>query len=291
MRRPRVLVVYKKSAYQVYAVERKEKKVRALLRQNTASTRILMDAHDQHEASLRRVMDSCAAAGVDVHPVYRAHMRRVTNVDLVVTVGGDGTLLDASHKVDGVPMLGVNSNPARSVGFLTGVNADTFPNVLNAILDGKMKPLELLRLDVAVNGKSARVPVLNDVLYCHVNPAATSRYTLARGKKREEQKSSGIWIATPAGSTAAILSAGGFAEPLTARRFQFRVREPYAPPGHSLKIIQGFIKPPAPLEFENFMREGALYLDGNHIRVRVGMGDKISITAHPEPLMVYRPAR
>lgn len=288
MRRPRILVVFKKSAYQVYAVERKEKKVRALLRQNAASVRILTESHEAHEHSLLRVMDACAAAGADVKQVYRAHMRKVHNVDLVVTVGGDGTLLDASHKIDGVPMLGVNSNPARSVGFLTGCNADSFPETLNAILDGKRKPLQLLRLDVAINDRSVRVPVLNDVLFCHVNPAATSRYTLLHGKKREEQKSSGIWIATPAGSTAAILSAGGHAETLHARRFQFRVREPYAPPGHEVKLVHGFVRPPGKLEFESYMREGAIYIDGSHIRFRLGMGDRVTITEHAHPLTVYR---
>ncbi|MEW5854152.1 MAG: NAD(+)/NADH kinase [Myxococcota bacterium] len=290
-RRPRILVVFKKSAYQVYALEKREKKVRSLIRRHAASMEKLTQAHQAHNEALDAVANAAEAAGAEVRLVYRAHLRKTTNVDLVVTVGGDGTLLDASHRVDGVPLLGVNSNPASSVGFLTGATKDTFPLVLDQVLRGRLEPLTLLRLDVLLNERSLGTPVLNDVLICHSNPAATSRYALRNGHRSEEQKSSGIWVATPAGSTAAILSAGGQQDELTAQRFQYRVREPYAPPGVKLDLVHGFVTPPAELVVESYMRQGAVFLDGSHIRYAMGMGDEVIVKAHESPLHLYRPAR
>ncbi|MBI5497666.1 MAG: NAD(+)/NADH kinase [Deltaproteobacteria bacterium] len=290
-RRRTILVVYKKSAFQLYALERKEPKVRALMRRGSVQTRIMAQSHLEHAASLQAVLGACRATGADVREVYRAHLRSTSHADLVVTVGGDGTLLDASHRVARTPLLGVNSNPTRSVGFLTGATAATFADVLEGVLARTLRPLRLLRLDVAINGRSLGVPVLNDVLFCHVNPAATSRYTLQLGRAREEQKSSGAWVATAAGSTAAVLSAGGQRDDMEARRFQYRVREPYAPPGTVVHHVGGFVGSHGLLRFISGMREGAVFVDGSHLRFPVGMGDVLTLSARAPALYLVRPGR
>lgn len=286
--KPRILVVYKKSAYQLYAVDRPVRRVKALLKADAPPTRVMVEAHEAHIASLAAVLAAARAAGADVRQVYRAHLNPRARADIVVTVGGDGTLLDASHRVADTPMLGVNSNPARSVGYLTAATAETFPDVLDRVLRGRLQPRSLLRLAVAINGRPIGPPVLNDVLFCHANPAATSRYILHAHGRSEEQKSSGLWVATPAGSTAAILSAGGQAESLRRQRFQFRVREPYAPPGTAVQLVHGFIAAGATLEIDNSMRQGAVFLDGAHVRFSVAMGDRVAIGIHPRPLRVFR---
>jgi NAD+ kinase len=95
------------------------------------------------------------------------------------------------------------------------------------------------------NGKRLHHRVLNEALFCHVSPAATSRYILrvvpvkgsgtteryGRAIAEEDQKSSGLWIGPAAGSTAAQHSAGGRVLPLASREVQFVVREPYRPWG------------------------------------------------------------
>ena len=59
--------------------------------------------------------------------VERAHaMFDASDADLVVAVGGDGTLLAASHNVVDVPILGVNSAPGHSVGFFCAAKRPTF---------------------------------------------------------------------------------------------------------------------------------------------------------------------
>lgn len=291
MRRPRVLVVYKKSAYQLYAVEKREPKVRALLRRNASSVRQLEQSHRAHERAREVVIRACIEAGAHVKEVYRAHLRPTRNVDLVVTVGGDGTMLDASHRLLDVPLLGVNSNPNRSVGHLTGANAQTFPTVLASVLAGALKPLNIMRLEVFLNGRSLKVPILNDVLFCHANPAATSRYHFQVGRRAEEQKSSGVWVSTPTGSTAAMRGAGGRAQAMTERRFQWRVREPWAPPGKQVALVGGLVGTSGRVTWTSMMRDGAVFLDGSHIRHTVGMGDVVEVAAHPVALQLVRPPR
>ena len=61
--------------------------------------------------------------------------------------------------------------------------------------------------------------VLNDILICHHNPGAMSRYYLTVGRVREEQRSSGVWIATAAGSSGGLHSAGGKVLPRKIKNF------------------------------------------------------------------------
>lgn len=288
--RPRILVVYKKSAFQLYT-ERKEPKVRALIARGARHAQVLEKSHTHHNAALETVVAACRATGADVRRIYRAHLRDTTQADLVVTVGGDGTVLDASHRVLHTTVLGVNSNPTRSVGYLTAATAATFGDILEGVLSGTITPLRLLRLAVHINGELLPTPVVNDVLFCHANPAATSRYMLHAARSREEQKSSGLWIAAPAGSTAAVLSAGGTRDAMEARRFQYRVREPYAPPGQVVRLVGGFVPQRGRLSITSHLRDAAVFLDGAHLKHAVGMGDEVTITSHPAVLRLVRPRR
>ena len=86
-----------------------------------------------------------------------------------------------------------------------------------------LHPTPVTRLAIDLEGRRLQ-PALNDVLVAHVQPAATSRYRLTLGRRSEEHRSSGLWVATAAGSTAGIRSAGGRPMPLTSRRIQFRAR-------------------------------------------------------------------
>jgi hypothetical protein len=79
---------------------------------------------------------------------------------------------------------------------------------------------------VTTNGRPVARRILNDALFCHASPAATSRYIVELGGVVEEHKSSGFWIGPAAGSTAAQRSAGGKIMPLTAQELQLVV-SPY----------------------------------------------------------------
>jgi NAD+ kinase len=263
-----------------------------LLRRRDPTVGRLKQSHEDHEATLDEVEEALAALGADT--VFkggaRAHIPK--RVDLVITVGGDGTLLAASHQLGaGVPLLGVNSAPEHSVGFFCGAKKGTVEKTLARALAGKLPRTELTRMRVDLNGKCIHARVLNEALFCHASPAATSRYILritrANGSAGEEdQRSSGLWIGPAAGSTAAQKSAGGKILPLESQRIQYVVREPYTPAGGHFKYAVGLVDPSGKLTLHSKMREAKVFLDGHRLVHAVTIGDVLTMRRSTETLTV-----
>jgi NAD+ kinase len=142
---------------------------------------------------------------------------------------------------------------------------------------------------VRLDGRVAFRRVLNDVLLTHLVPAATTRYELLVGGHREVHRSSGLWIATPAGSTAAIRSAGGRVLKVEAKRLQYRVRELYREPGRTYRLVGGVLPEGGAIEVTSRMPEGRLYADGARRVRRFPFGSRAVFTLGREPLRLIRP--
>ncbi|KAG8056489.1 hypothetical protein GUJ93_ZPchr0002g23793 [Zizania palustris] len=188
----------------------------------------------------------------------------IHDVDLVITVGGDGTLLRASHFLNSsIPVLGVNSDPTcphevdeltdefdarRSTGYLCAATAANFEQILDATLDGSTQPSELSRISVKLNGLQLPTYALNDILVSHPCPASVSRFSFRKRSNTGESshlincRSSGLRVATSAGSTAAMLSAGGFVMPISSHELQYMIREPISPRDADKPLLHGFVK-------------------------------------------------
>jgi NAD+ kinase len=132
--------------------------------------------------------------------------------DLLVTFGGDGTLLSvARHAPEPVPILGVNMG---TLGFLTEIRVEELPGVLERVLDGQYFVEPRVTFTVSVSGpnrdSSKQYRVLNDVA---INKSAVARIIEMRvsvaGLFVSTFRGDGMIIATPTGSTAYNLSAGG----------------------------------------------------------------------------------
>ena len=160
--------------------------------------------------------------------------------DLVITVGGDGTFLRASHFVEDSPMLGVNMDPQRKVGFFTRSTEKDFAIKFNNLREGKAKIVELPRLKVHIAGKIIPDRALNEVFFGDRLPFKMCRYKLTIGRKSEEQRSSGVLISTGAGSHAWMQSARGKRFPITSEKMEYLVREPYHLLNRKGKLAQGF---------------------------------------------------
>jgi NAD+ kinase len=258
----RALVIYKKSTFERDIVEKKDPNFTKLLAQKDPTTERFIPAHKNHQASIEQVLHAFKERKYRVRRLPRYRRFDESQYDIICTIGGDGTFLDASKYVKNKSMIGVNSSPEDSVGRFCAITADQFASFLDQWEEGKAKPIELARLHVEKDGQ-AMLPVLNDVLVCNQNPASTSRYILQVGKKKEEQKSSGIWISTAAGSTAAIRGAGGTVLPLEDKRYQWIVREPYPQPSHEPSMLFSLMKPQQLLKVHSKMREGRMYMDGS----------------------------
>ncbi len=283
----RVLLVGKRSAVALLRAARKLES----RSDGEASAADLRLAHEQHRASLRAVRRMLAERGIEITDHHIGQPPPPQRFDLVISVGGDGTLLEISHMVRGTtPVLGVNSAPTFSVGYLTSCRAPTFGETIDKLIDGRVTPLEVHRLAISIGRKRLAEPVLNDVLFCHESPAQTSRYHLVTPWGEESQRSSGIWVSTAAGSTAALRSAGGESLPLDDTRFAFAVREPYAPPGSAVAHARGVLSGDAVLRVVCQLAEAKLYIDGAHRTYSVRFGDVVTFRRHSSPLRLVRPA-
>lgn len=284
MRIDKALVVYNKPLYQLHVLEQKDPHYIGLLKKKHPTTRLWRAVHAMHQETLEGVQRTLELLGIETDTIFRGQLKKIGNYDLVVTVGGDGTFLDISHILGNQVLLGVNSAPIDSTGALCRARIGDFLTVLVELIAGKRRPQWIPRLKVKVNGRAVAPPVLNEVLFANQSSAGTARYRVIVGKTAEEQKSSGIWIAAPTGSTAAIRSAGGKPMPLTKPAMQYVVRELFPEPGKRFRIRKGILPKGKKLTIYSRMRQGALFIDGNKISVPLNFGDKVEISADGKPL-------
>jgi NAD+ kinase len=286
MSRPHVIVVGKRTAYRRFVEDEGDPRARSLIKKRDPSVATWLASHRDHSRTMEEVERVLDKVGAKALFLERAHAAFDTSdAALVIAVGGDGTLLAASHNVGNVPILGVNSAPSHSVGFFCAARRTDFESHLVRALSGKLPALRLTRMTVSLNGRMRSKRVLNEALYCHTSPAATSRYILHVGKKKEEQRSSGIWIGPAAGSTAAQHSAGGKVLPLRSANLQLVVREPYSPSG-KFKLLSLVVGKTREVTVQSKMDDASMFLDGPHRIVGVRLGDVVSFGVSDEPLNV-----
>ncbi len=142
----------------------------------------------------------------------RTKKELAAEADLVISLGGDGTLLNIAPLVEraGVPILGVNLG---GLGFITEVAADELEAVLARTLEGDYEAEKRMTLEVVVKGKNAKphkFRVLNDAV---ITKGARSRIidleTYVGGDYLCTYRADGLILSTPTGSTAYSLAAGG----------------------------------------------------------------------------------
>lgn len=289
---PRVAVVQKRTTYRKFVVEEHDPLIARLLKKHDPTVVRLESSHRAHEETVTEVEEAIAKVGGEIVYSGGPRGRIPPRTDLVLTVGGDGTLLAASHQiVDSTPLLGINSAPEHSVGFFCGGKKGTVLRTLRAALSDRLPKSELSRMRVELNGRVLHARVLNEALFCHSSPAATSRYILrvtrADGSYGEEdQRSSGLWIGPAAGSTAAQRSAGGRVLPLTSTRIQYVVREPYRPIGGRFRYATGLLDVEGRLTIRSKIRDAKVFLDGHRIVHAVTIGDVLTMRRSPQTLTV-----
>ncbi|KAL7129400.1 hypothetical protein ABFS83_13G063500 [Erythranthe nasuta] len=271
--------------------------------------RYLYDRTLAHKNAINFCQSILKRKAVDWESVFRSDLSTpIRDVDLVISVGGDGTLLQASHLMDdSIPILGVNSDPTRphevaelseefdatrSTGYLCAATANNFEQLLDGILEKRFVPSELARMAISINSKLIATSALNDVLLSHPCPATVSRFSF-RIRKDEEPlsslvhcRSSGLRVSTAAGSTAAMHSAGGSIMPILSKELQYMVREPIFP-GASSQLMHGFLKSYETMDIAWFCKEGLVYIDGSHVVHSIQLGDTIELSSRAPPLNVY----
>jgi NAD+ kinase len=154
---------------------------------------------------------SAASAELSGYPVLDAQ-EIGQQCDLAVVVGGDGTMLGFAREVApfGIPLVGIN--PGR-LGFITDIPAEQFREALTPILDGDYETEQRSMLEGAVWREGANIfsgLALNDVVVSRGASAGMVELRIHVGEEFVANiRADGVIVASPTGSTAYALSAGG----------------------------------------------------------------------------------
>lgn len=223
-------------------------------------------------------------------PARQAHLREEmpSLVDMLIVLGGDGTLLAAARLMTNhnIPVLPVNLG---SLGFLTSVTLDDLYGVLEQALYGQVRYSERVMLDAQVIRKGHMVHharALNDAV---LNKGALSRIIDLRlsvdGEFVCDYKADGLIISTPTGSTAYSLAAGG---PIVYPAVAAFIITPIC--SHTLTNRPLVVPDAAHLEVSYRAGDVPIYLtlDGQ-VGVELLPEDRVGIVAAPERLRVVRP--
>ena len=280
----RILLVAKRSTLERFRDEKGDRRLAALLEAGDASVAKLETSHATHAETVART--EAVLEELDLRWERRSLDDSLAGEwDLVLTLGGDGTLLLVSHAVGaGTPVLAINSAPVTSVGYFCGTGPDALEPTIARAIRGELPRTRLHRMRVEVNGSLLSNRVLNDVLFCHEVPAAATRYLITHGEVLEDHISSGLWVGPAAGSTAAQRSAGGKVLPLRSQKLQYVVRELYDPEEGSFSLHKGLVRPGEALRIKSKIRHGRIYVDGAQKVSSVDIGDELSFELSDEPL-------
>lgn len=209
-------------------------------------------------------------------------------LDLVVALGGDGTILKAVHSLSdrGTPILGVNLG---RLGFLCGALGSDLPGALEVALSGgaKVEPRATLRVRAFSGGRDIGTQQALNEVYAGRHPGgrAVDVAVAVDGQPLSRMVCDGMIVASPTGTTAYSLSAGG---PLLSPGLRAMVIVPVAP--HTLSSRPVVVPEGATVEltFPDAARANScLVVDGEQMPCRNGL-DSVEVTLDEEVISLVR---
>jgi NAD+ kinase len=225
------------------------------------------------EAEIRRL--NCAAVSVSAADLGRQS-------DILVSLGGDGTMLRAMRLADGnhAPVLGVNLG---KLGFLAEVDVPDLPDALSAV-DARDFTIEpRLALDAIVGDHV--VTAFNDIAVVRFPGRQTARVALlADGNQFVSYAADAIVVATPAGSTAYSFSAGG---PIVSPAVEALLITPASPHSAYNRGLVCSVNDRLALELLPDSGDLALEVDGQ-VAAQLSPGDRIELRPRPGAASVVR---
>jgi len=201
---------------------------------------------------------------------------RKAGAEFIISIGGDGTVLRGIQKMDDpLPVLGINMG---TIGFLVDVNPEDALEVIDKVLSG-FEVEERSRLSIRVNDEKLP-PATNEMVIITASPAKMLSYRLfVDDSPLEEFRADGVVFATPTGSTAYAMSAGG---PIVDPRVDGTVIVPLAPFKLSSRPWVVPAKSGIKVELTVPKKEAVLVIDGQYTR-KIKEDDTIVITKADKP--------
>jgi NAD+ kinase len=209
--------------------------------------------------------------------------------DLAIVVGGDGTMLSIARAFapHDVALVGISQG---RLGFLTDISVENMIGIIGAILDGKFVAEKRMLLEGRVGSKAknaARALAFNDVV---VSKGARANLIELEvridGEFMYNQRSDGLIIATPTGSTAYAMSAGG---PIIHPALSVMALVPVSP--HTLSNRPIVVSSDSVVDV--IVRHAAdprVHFD-SHTRFDLREGDRVTVRRYSHPIRLLHPAR
>lgn len=240
--------------------------------------------------NIRALYDPETAQSLGDQSGMRTREQLAAETDLLLVLGGDGTLLSAAREAAqrNKPILPINLG---SLGFLTSFTLDELYPALEETLAGRLVASErvMLKATLLRNGKADdEQAVLNDVV---INKGALARMTELRlsldGDFVCRYRADGLIVATPTGSTAYSLSAGG---PIVHPSVEAIVITPICP--HTLSDRPLVVRDSSLVEVSLMETADSVYLtlDGQK-GIELQRRDRVRIVRAPQKLMLIQPPR
>ncbi len=241
-----------------------------------------------------RLLDALAPAGIEavlhedislvcggLEGAYRPERTLFEGVDIIVSFGGDGTILHTAHlsRGTGLPILGVNLG---KVGFLAELSPDEIGDIPGRLLAGDYEIIERMAF-AAVSNHGGEYFALNDVvLDRNIDTRILGLSVVVDGEPAGDFHADGLVVATPTGSTAHAMAAGG---PLVMPECRVIVLTPICPHSLSMRpLIVSADKPVTVQITEGFAR---MAVDGQSF-VDVPEGSGVTIRRASEPVRIAR---
>ncbi|ARU58282.1 inorganic polyphosphate/ATP-NAD kinase [Oleiphilus messinensis] len=236
------------------------------------------------------VLEETTATVLPGHNLQVSSIKMMGEIaDLVIVVGGDGSLLGAAREMAkfNIPILGVNRG---KLGFLTDISPDGLERGIEEVLEGRYVEEKRFLMDAFVRRDGEPVgfgSALNDVV---LHPGKSTRMIefelFVEGQFVYGQKSDGLIVSTPTGSTAYALSAGG---PIMHPRLDAVVLVPMFP--HTLSSRPIVVDGKAEIKIQ-IGDENGIYpqvsCDGQK-HIAAAPGDTVTIRKKPHKLRLIHP--
>ena len=240
----------------------------------------VLDWADQRGIEVLGIDSELSRLACTANPVSEEELRQ--RADLLVSMGGDGTMLRAMRLADRqrFPVLGVNLG---KLGFLAEVDVPDLPAALSAIDDRSYTTEPRLALDAVIGDRT--ITAFNDVVCVRFPGHKSAEISVrAAGHPFVSYAADAIVVATPTGSTAYSFSAGG---PIVSPALECLVVTPVAP--HSAYNRGLVISVGDQLALEILRGSGRLAVEADGIAsADIGPGDRIELTPRPGAARVVR---
>ena len=187
---------------------------------------------------------SCEGADIQCFDSYKS-LQQIGNVDFMVSVGGDGSFIDAANLVGdlNIPLVGINTG---RIGFLSAIKKDNFEVCLRMLLNKEytLESRSLLHIEGSEPLSLDTHFVVNDVTVRATDSDSINAVSVTtNGRRVNTYWADGLIVATPTGSTAYSMSCGG---PILHPQTDVVVLTPIA--SHSLSVRPLVIPATQPLE-------------------------------------------